>query len=358
MSITYNGWTEVPTEEELQNSLDGFDDFNAVEEFNSSVDAAIQNFYINPLELDVEVPQPCFMEDSAGDFMFSPSSVVNIFGEPGARKSFLLQTAVAMHYGIMMQMESSPQGLVQRLRDLGFPKSAYARYTFPQSRNDVLEYVEAWQSIPPTIIGIDSMAHLASNWGADTNSDSDIQKIFRQVLHPLRDAGHCVVFLDHVPKSSKNNGYATGSQNKKAQSDVALRIDKSQKTGEHRLYVTKDRDNIYGKRGIDNSGFYGFLEISENPARVQIKRLSGIVTPSPIYYEGAGQITQQHRREALVEYLQLHGPTGKEELKKHIGGNSMKFTEMVNAMVAGGAITNTSGLDYMGRQCRALITLA
>jgi hypothetical protein len=358
MTITNAGWTELPTEEEIQNSFDGLDDCNTVEEFNASIDAAIQSFYVNPLELDVEVPEPCFMEDSAGEFMFSPSSVVNIFGEPGARKSFLLQTAIARHYGIMMQMESSPQGLVQRLRDLGFPKNAYARYTFPQSRNDVLEYVEAWVNIPPTIIGIDSMAHLASNWGADTNSDSDVQKIFRQVLHPLRDAGHCVVFLDHVPKSSKNNGYATGSQNKKAQSDIALRIDKSQKTGEHRLYVTKDRDNIYGKRGIDNSGFYGFLEISENPARVQIKRLSGETSASPIFYEGSGQITQRHRRESLVKYLQENGPTGKEELRKHVGGNSLKFTEMLTAMVIGGAITSSSGLDYNGKQCRALITLA
>ena len=27
-----------------------------------------------------------------------------------------------------------------------------------------------------------------------------------------------------------------------------------------------------------------------------------------------------------MDYLKLHGPTGKEELKKNIGGNAMKFT--------------------------------
>ena len=85
---------------------------------NAEYDIQECEFYVNPVLLtDVDI-EPEFMKDAAGRHLFAPSSVVTIFGESGARKSFLLQTAVHDHCGIMVQLESTARGVRKRLGDL------------------------------------------------------------------------------------------------------------------------------------------------------------------------------------------------------------------------------------------------
>ena len=112
MSILYVGWSPVPTDEEIEASINDHEEAFGREELEAISDAANNCFYLNPLDLPDYNPAPTFMADSQGQYMFTPGSVVTIFGEPGVRKSFLLQTAIGEHFGIMMQMESSPRGLI------------------------------------------------------------------------------------------------------------------------------------------------------------------------------------------------------------------------------------------------------
>jgi hypothetical protein len=323
---------------------------------NAENDIQECDFYINPVLLtDVDI-EPEFMKDAAGRHLFAPSSVVTIFGESGARKSFLLQTAVHDHCGVMVQLESTARGVRKRLVKMKYPDTATGRYVFPETRAQVLAYVNIWKDISPTIIGFDSFAPLMGLWGGDTNQDQDVQKLFNEVFHPLRNAGHCVVFLDHVPKNTKNNGFAIGSQNKKAQVDLALRVDLDSH-GTHSVYVTKDRDNVYEGRGIDYSGFYGYLELSEDPLRAVVRQFE-IEDISFDYQQALGIIPKQiNRKDRVIEVLKADGPMGKDSLRKAVGGNTDSFGKTLGALARDGKIFIGKGLTKQGTRAKVLVSL-
>jgi hypothetical protein len=323
---------------------------------NAIYDIEESDFYINPVLLTDADVEPEYMKDAAGRHMFAPSSVVTIFGESGARKSFLLQTAVHDHCGIMVQLESTARGVRKRLVKMKYPETATGRYVFPETRAQVLSYVNIWKDISPTIIGFDSFAPLMGLWGGDTNQDQDVQKLFNEVFHPLRNAGHCVVFLDHVPKNTKNNGFAIGSQNKKAQVDLALRVDLDAH-GTHSIFVTKDRDNVYEGRGIDYSGFYGFLELTEEPLRAVVRQFE-IEDITVDYQQALGVITKPvNRKDKVIEVLQAEGPMGKDALRKAVGGNTESFSKILAVLVRDGRVFIGKGLTKQGNRARVLVSL-
>jgi hypothetical protein len=327
-----------------------------LEKANADFDIQGCDYYINPVTLLDQDVEPEYMKDAAGRFMFTPASVVSVFGESGARKSFLLQTAVHDHCGIMVQLESTARGVRKRLLKMEYPEVATGRYVFPETRGQVLAYVNVWKDIAPTIIGFDSFAPLMGLWGGDTNQDQDVQKIFNEVFHPLRNAGHCVVFLDHVPKNTKNNGFAIGSQNKKAQVDLALRVDLDSR-GNSNLYVTKDRDNIYEGRGIDYSGFYGYLELSENPLRAVVRQFE--LEDINIDYQQALGIVQKpiNRKDRVMEVLQADGPMGKDALRKAVGGNTDSFGKTLVSLAREGKVFIGKGMTKQGTRARVLVSL-
>jgi hypothetical protein len=350
-----SGWTEQDRPTEYQS-------LNAAKETEHALaDAKSSGVkYQNPVTLEGEPLAPCFMADTAGNFMFAASSVVTIFGEPGSRKSFLLQTAIANHHGIMVQLETSPQGMKRRLIQMAYPESATSRYVFPESKAEILDCVREWVELEhPTIIGFDSFGPLMAFWSGDTNQDKDVQKIFNEVLHPLRNAGHCVVFLDHTPKNNKNVGFAIGSQNKKAQVDLALRIDVEGSSKLHVIYVTKDRENIYGDRGLDYSGVYGFLELSEfpNPLRANIN-VDGLedITAN---YKDMVSVKTVDRKTLTLSALKEFSPTGKESLFKAVGGNRKAFDKILIQLADEGSISvdGTGGVDKQGSRVKVLVSL-
>lgn len=350
---------EVPPdwlEEDQESSEHSEKSKEELEVSNAQYDIEECDFYINPVLLTDADVEPEYMKDAAGRFMFAPSSVVTIFGESGARKSFLLQTAVHDHCGIMVQLESTARGVRKRLVKMKYPDTATGRYVFPETRAQVLAYVNIWKDIPPTIIGFDSFAPLMGLWGGDTNQDQDVQKLFNEVFHPLRNAGHCVVFLDHVPKNTKNNGFAIGSQNKKAQVDLALRVDLDTH-GTHSVFVTKDRDNVYEGRGIDYSGFYGYLELSEKPLRAVVRQFE--VEDITVDYQQALGILPKpiNRKEKVIEVLQADGPMGKDALRKAVGGNTDSFGKILGALAREGRIFIGKGLTNKGTPARVLVSL-
>ena len=330
-----------------------FDESTSINEQNSSaIDALKANFYVNPMALDAKPVIPKYLADLAGEFMFAGESVVSIYGESGSRKSFLLQTAVANHYGVMVQFESSPIGLRRRLEKMAYPIAAHDRYVFPTSKNQLLCYVEHWKKIEPTIIGFDSFGPMMALFEGDTNNDMDVQELFKKVFHPLRDAGHCVAFLDHQAKNPKNRGFAIGSQNKKAQVDVALRVEYESKFNNFSLYISKDREFIYEGRIIGPDQLYGFLDLGAEPLRAIITPLQMIATDELAKAkEGA-----KERRTRILEEIQALSPIGKDELRIKVGGNSGHFSKAIEALEAEGIISIGAGKDSKGSHCRKLIT--
>ena len=350
-----NGWEEPIeiSDEDLKH--EGLEDFSNSEIY-AVFDALMRkSTYINPLDFLGNSAKPSFMKDSKGEFMFTPSSTVLLFGESGAKKSFFAQTAVAEHFGIMVQLEQSPQGLAKRLQEMNYPHSAHDRYVFPESKREILNFVEFWKEIEPTLIAFDSFAPLTNLWGGDTNSDQDVQEIFSKVFHPLRNSGHCVLILDHIGKNTKNKDFSIGSQNKRAQVDLALRIDIENNRGGNRIVLAKDRDFIYGDRDIYTGDTYGYLELSSNPSRARVERLSASLETKE--YLGPKTLTREGRKQNIIESLKIEGSMGKTKLKNLIGGNTDAFDLALAQLVKEGVISLDRDELAKTAKCKVLVLL-
>ena len=323
------------------------------EAFQQSVNDATVNaaIYINPLDITGEPPQPRYGVDSLARPMFPPNCIVSIFGEPETRKSLLLQTIIGEHYGIMVQLESPPRALKSRLKQMGLPHQSSARYCFPTSQRAVKEYVRLWQDIEPTIIGFDSFTPLISLWGGDNNSDTDTQRLFTEVFFPLRNAGHCVVFLDHVPKIARNVGFATGSQNKKSQCDISMRVEKRSKNNEYSLYVVKDRENIYYGRLANTQGYYGDLELHSEKLQIIVE-----CGPAKINSQKAKDTS---KRDDVLRHLEEQGSMKKDDLYSLIKGNKEKYNKLLEELESESLITinRNGGFTEEGMKFKILISL-
>jgi len=343
-----DNWPQVPelTEEDtIEAYLNDFD-----EEFRLALlDANSLEAYTNPLKFNGQKIEPKFFKDSQGEYMFPPSSTVLIYGEPETGKSFILETLVAEHFGIMVDVERSPAALANRLSAMEFPNEAHARYVFPSSKQEVLRFVERWITTPPTVIGFDAFAGVVSLWGGDTNSDQSIQEIFHDVFHPLRNAGHCVVILDHVGKRSKTKGFSIGSQNKKAQVDISLLLESS---GE--LTITKDRDFIYGARKAKSGDIYGYLEITERPVRAVIHPIAKDLEVKD--HTSLLGLTPLQRKQSIIGALKSEGPMSKAKLKEIVGGNTAAFDKAVTQLASEGVIAVESGEKAKLAKCKILIS--
>jgi hypothetical protein len=350
-----NGWEEPIEIGDEDLKYEGLEDFSNSEIYAVFDTLMGKSTYINPLDFLGNSAKPSFMKDSKGEFMFTPSSTVLLFGESGAKKSFFAQTAVAEHFGIMVQLEQSPQGLAKRLQEMNYPHSAHARYVFPESKREILNSVEFWKEIEPTLIAFDSFAPLTNLWGGDTNSDQDVQEIFSKVFHPLRNSGHCVLILDHIGKNTKNKDFSIGSQNKRAQVDLALRIDIENNRGGNRIVLAKDRDFIYGDRDIYTGDTYGYLELSSNPSRARVERLSASLETKE--YLGPKTLTRDGRKQSIIESLKIEGSMGKTKLKSLIGGNTDAFDLALAQLVKEGVIFLDRDELAKTAKCKVLVIL-
>ena len=325
---------------------------------------ALQNalqhdFYVNPLDFTARDSSLKFMLDTEGNPLFPSHCVATIYGESDTRKSFLLQTAVAEHWGIMIQLESGPTNLIKRLEEMHFPHDAHSRYIFPTSAVQLKEIVAKLVLAPPTIVGIDSFTPLIALFDGDNNSDIDTQMVTKEILHPLRDAGHCVIYLDHQSKKPKNTRFATGSQNKKAQVDIALTIKYHAKRDRYEVFVAKDRDNLYSDRKINKTGYMGYVQISKNlidgetypPFRAKLvpKGASDSANDS-------GETENNDLAQLITQHLKV-GAFGKEDLAQTVGGNRAKFNRTITELVEVGTICESPGLDRFNNRKRKVLRL-
>src|SRR5690606_18194203 len=83
--------------------------------------------------------------------------------------------------------------------------------------------------------------------GLDMEKTNDFNRFNQLLLLPLARRGPTVITVDHVPKSRENrNGYAIGSQAKKAMADVLLSVRAVEKVGRGKIgrsevFVEKDK---------------------------------------------------------------------------------------------------------------------
>ena len=321
-------------------------------EVHAIEDARKRSYYVNPALDSSKPPKLSYMANTEGALLLPDSAVVTIYGEAETRKSYLLQTAVAEHSGIMIQFESHPRAIKKRLIEMNLPEHAHGRYIFPKTKTELLEIVNDLCKVSPTIIGFDSFTPLLALFGGDNNSDISVQEVFTSIFHPLRDAGHCVVYLDHQSKAPKNEGFATGSQNKKSQVDIALYIVHNKTRDLYEVRVVKDREYIYGEVTLGNKKLYGYLILTSNPRRAKLELWSssarGVAKVVPI--------KQPDIRERIEASL-ADGPLGKDELARAVGGNRSNFGLAIKELCDEGVLLETPGKDRHGTSKKKLISL-
>jgi len=322
------------------------------EEVNSILDAKSKTYYVNPVLMEVPFFKLVYMADICGNFLLPATSLVTIYGEPETRKSYLLQTVIAEHCGVMVQFESHPSSLKERLEAMETPTHSHARYIFPKSKKDVLEIVRDLINVPRTVIGFDSFTPLLSLFEGDNNSDISVQEIFAKVFHPLRDAGHCVIFLDHQSKNPKNESFATGSQNKKSQVDIAISIVQNKQSNSFDLLIAKDRDFIFGDKPFGAKRKYGSISLKVFPGRAKIVPWWVVDTSIPT----STSVRSLTVSERICQQLSAGG-LGKEDLAKKVGGNRGTFNQVVEEMLENGLLCQNYGKDRFGDTKKKVISM-
>jgi hypothetical protein len=282
--------------------------------------------FINPHFVEGDIELPKYLRDTEGNYLLTPGLVHLVYGKPGSRKSFFALEAVLQHQGIYVDFETHPRAMRRRLRRLPHPIHQANYFAYLETPESIINMVEVILSMEPTVVVIDSMGELMSRFGYDTSNDMDVANIFRQVIKPLARANHAVVVIDHLPKSTSNDHFPFGSQNKKSQSDVLFLLTDNGLASEIRL--TKDRDYIFGERGFNLGDDIGYIEVSDNPTEVRVHPYKSGGVKS--LYKLSPLVVMKDR---IMRACELLGPQSKSELRKIVGGNNAVSIEAVEALI-------------------------
>lgn len=121
------------------------------------------------------------------------------------------------------------------------------RLTMPEDRDAYLAVQAEAPDWSPTLVVLDSEAQIVPMFGGDSNSADDYARVNREAFAPFATAGAAVLTIDHVAKTARDSGYASGSGAKRAVRDGVIYIAKSVEPfrpdvgGALALEVSKDR---------------------------------------------------------------------------------------------------------------------
>ena len=290
--------------------------------------------------------EPKYFKDSEGQFVFVPGSIHWLYGKPGTMKSFLAITACVESNGIYIDFETGIKKLSTRVQRMGYPKHPWIRpgFYFPESYQDLENKIKEVIKMPPTVVVIDAFSMLAAMGNLNIESNADVVKLIKEVINPLKIAGHAVIVIDHVTKNGSNHDYPIGSESKKAQSDVLLRVEYDSKTGKHQIFVCKDRDYVYEGRTFDKSGsngeirLYGTLELDPITTRAIIQRVNIEETRANWKKTSPVNINKQKIMGLGDELLLL----SQGDLHQKIGGKDEHFRAAKNQLLNDGYLEKKS----------------
>ena len=301
---------------------------------------------VNPYETEYPKIQPTYFKDSSGDFVFVPGSIHWLYGKPGTMKSFLAITACLLSNGIYIDFENGIKKLSNRVQTMHFSNKpgVHVGFYFPESYQDLLEKVNLIKKMPPTLVVIDAFSMMAGMSNLNIESNTDVIKLITEVINPLKIAGHAVIVIDHVTKNGSNHEYPIGSESKKAQSDVLLRVEYNSKARELEVYVCKDRDYVYEGRTFDRAStggevkMYGTLELDPITNRASIKRVDVAEKEKDKLLNNPVLI--------MKDKLMKFGPgiedLSQDELRRKIGGNDSNLRKAKQELIEEGYLESLS----------------
>lgn len=296
-----------------------------------------------------ERPTPSQLERTDGAPLIEQGSIIAIIGESGTGKSklcaaFGLQQVRAGEGVAIFDFEDSAVAYLDTLETLGFERSeilSNVRYFNPYKSFDesALAEVKAALTPAPSLVVFDAAteAMAATIPGASSNSADDWSRFVNEVVRPIRDhTGATIVLIDHPVKNRDNrNGYAAGTQHKRASVDVALTLEPSEPfgrgvSGEALLKVAKDRRGhllaLANKSSI--VGVVKYAARQDGSLRVSID------PPA----DNLGAFRPTYLMERVSQFVEVNQGTSVREIRASVKGNTQAISAAITVLIAEGYI--------------------
>jgi len=307
---------------------------------NELVDGKYRRHH-NPFDYEGKVPELTYLPDSEGNKLLYRGNIHFIYGKPGTYKSWVVLSMLKHHDVRFWDFENGTSGVLGRLKSLGISREQANYFDNPHSIDAVIERVNEYVRTKPEIVCIDGFSGLAGVMEINPESNQDVQRVFNDVLVPLRNAGITTVVLDHLPKDSTTDDYPIGAQTKKSQSDVAYLFRQNPANDGVVIYVSKDRHGSINDRAEAGSypKRYGTVNLiaSDESVSVQI---------SPLYVariNGTDVVESEAlMRKRVWDYIEINDGCSKSEIERNVPGKTERKRKALKNLVDDGYVQSKS----------------
>lgn len=295
----------------------------------------------NPFDYEGKVPELTYLSDSEGNKLLYRGNIHFIYGKPGTYKSWVVLSMLKHHDVRFWDFENGTSGVLGRLKSLGISREQANYFDNPHSIDAVIERVNEYVKTKPEIVCIDGFSGLAGVMEINPESNQDVQRVFNDVLVPLRNAGITTVVLDHLPKDSTTDDYPIGAQTKKSQSDVAYLFRQNPANDGVVIYVSKDRNGSINDRAEAGSypKRYGTVNLiaSDESVSVQI---------SPLYVariNGTDVVESEAlMRKRVWDYIEINDGCSKSDIERNVPGKTERKRKALKNLVDDGYVQSKS----------------
>jgi hypothetical protein len=303
---------------------------------NELVDGKYRQHH-NPFDYEGKLPELTYLTDTEGNSMLYRGNIHFIYGKPGTYKSWVVLSMVQNHDVRFWDFENGMSGVLRRLQSLGVSKERANYFDNPQSVEAVHKRVSEYIRTKPEIVCIDGFSGLAGVMEINPESNHEVQKVFNEVLVPLRNAGITTVVLDHLPKDSAVDDYPIGAQTKKSQSDVAYLFKQNPANDGVLIYVSKDRNGAISDRA-EAGGYpkrYGTVNLIAKDESISVQI-------SPLYVariNGTDVVESEALlRKRIWDYIEDNDNCSKSDIERNVPGKTERKRKALKNLVDDGYV--------------------
>ncbi|MBB3041193.1 DnaB-like helicase N-terminal domain-containing protein [Nocardioides soli] len=303
-----------------------------------------------------EIEPPRWVRHDAGHALFYAGKVNGVFGDPETAKTWLAQCAIveALNTGgtaAMVDVDHNGENhTAARLLLLGAHPEAIAdgtrfRYYDPEDGDQLRNAITEITTNAPDVFLLDSLGEVFPMLGLNSNDGDELTGGLRLISRPA-DAGTCVIFIDHLPKSTeaRATGFAIGSiAKKRAVRGSYIRAEERIKpapgqVGKISLFVEKDTAGELRKQ-IPGGKYLGtFVLDSREP---HVSRWAVVREDAPTDADGHKRYTRVMER--ISRYVEDNDQCTGNEIKDAIGGKPTIVAEAIKTLVSEGFVSVMKG---------------
>jgi hypothetical protein len=334
--ITYEHWCRECSSNE---NISEDNQLRALEKWlseNELVDGKYRQHH-NPFDYEGKLPELTFLIDTEGNPMLYRGNIHFIYGKPGTYKSWVVLSMLQHHDVRFWDFENGMSGVLRRLQSLGVDRERANYFDNPQSAEAVRKRVTEYVRTKPEVVCIDGFSGLAGVMEINPESNQEVQRVFNEVLVPLRNAGVTTVVLDHLPKDSSVDDYPIGAQTKKSQSDVAYLFKQNPANEGVVIYVSKDRNGAISDRAEAGSypKRYGTVNLVAKDESISVQI-------SPLYVariNGTDVVESEAlMRKRIWDYIDDNESCSKSDIERNVPGKTERKRKALKNLVDDGYV--------------------